>query len=98
MDPAALALIGQFIQWGSLGFVALALTFGWLVPAWTYKAKERDAETWKGLYDSERTAHQLTRDAYAIQGERLQVAVESAKVTEQLLREARNRVVAPAQE
>jgi hypothetical protein len=95
LDPAGISLIGQIVQWGSLGFVALSLTFGWLIPAWTYRDKVKDAETWKRLYESERDAHQHTRDAYSLQGERLQVAVESAKVTEQLLQEARHRVAPP---
>jgi hypothetical protein len=97
MDTTVLNAAAQFVQWGSLGFVALALTFGWLVPTWTYKEKAKDADTWKHLYELERDAHQHTRDAYAIQGERLQVAVESGKVTEQLLREARGRVALPPQ-
>lgn len=98
MDTSSLiSIIGQFVQWGALGGVAVALMTGFLVPAWTYKERSRDGETWKHLYESERDAHQHTRDAYVIQGERLQVAVETAKVTEQLLREARSRVAIPPQ-
>lgn len=95
MDPSALVgLAGQFLQWGALGGVAVALMTGFLVPSWVYKRADRDADRWRQLFETEQAAHEHTRAAYALQGERLQIAVESAKVTEQLLREARASVVA----
>jgi hypothetical protein len=76
------------------GIIVVLILLRLLVPGYLYRDKAKDAETWKGLYESERDAHQHTRDAYALQGERLQVAVESGKVTEQLLLEARRHAVA----
>ena len=93
MDASAIAaVLDDLKNWGPLGLLVAALISGQVVPGWAYRKSERDCQSWKGLYESEREAHQHTRDAYQIQGERLQVAVESGKVTEQLLREARSRV------
>ena len=89
MDTSLLTVL---INLGTGGIVVALIIARQLVPGWTYREQRADTASWKGLYESERTAHQLTRDAYTLQGERLQVAVESGKVTEQLLREARSRV------
>lgn len=94
---AVLSILSDIARWGLAGLIVLGFLTKWLVPGWTYRDKADDADAWKGLYESERTAHEHTREAMAIQGERLQVAVESAKVTEELLREARGRVVPPSQ-
>ena len=99
MTPEAaeiLSVIGQVVQWGVLGFTTLALMFGLLVAPWVYKAKKEESDAWKKLYLDEREAHQRTRDAYALQGERMQVAVEAARIQEQFLREAHGRVVPQA--
>ena len=93
-----LTALGDIANWGALGFVVFGLVGGLLVPSWTYKDKSAEAKGWKDLYESERTAHTATREAFATQGERLQVAVESGRVTEALLREARSRAVSPAQD
>jgi len=87
------ALITVLINLGTGGVVVALIILRLLVPGWAYREKSQDAAAWKRIYESERDAHQHTRDAYTLQGERLQVAVESGKVTEQLLREARQRVV-----
>lgn len=90
MDPSLIALLEKL--GAGAGVIVVLILLKLLVPGWTYRDKGREAETWKGLYESERMAHEHTRDAYVLQGERLQVAVESGRVTEQLLREARSRV------
>lgn len=87
-----LTVLDDLKNWGPLGLLVVALMSGALVPGWLYRKSERDGDAWKGLYESEREAHQLTRQASAIKDERLQVAVESGRVAEQLLREARSRV------
>src|SRR5579862_3676788 len=96
MDAELASAISAIARWGPLGFLALSLMFGLLVAPWVYKAKEKESDSWKQLYLDEREAHQRTRDAYQLQGERMQVAVESARIQEQFLREAQGRVVPQA--
>jgi hypothetical protein len=90
LDPSLIALLEKL--GAGAGVIVVLILLKLLVPGWTYRDKGREAESWKGLYESERKAHEHTRDAFVLQGERLQVAVESGRVTEQLLREARSRV------
>lgn len=100
MDPTLLAALYKL--GAGAGVILICILVKLLVPGWTYRDKTREAETWKGLYESERKAHELTRQASAIKDDRLQVAnessrvaIESAKVTEQLLLEARRHAVQP---
>ncbi len=97
MDPSLIALLEKL--GAGAGVIVVLILVRLLAPGWAYRDKAREAESWKGLYESERRAHELTRQASALKDERLQVAiesgrvaVESGRVTEQLLREARSRV------
>lgn len=100
MDPS---LIHDLEKLGAgAGVIVVLLMLRLLVLGWTYREKVRDCETWKeqagfwkGLYESERSAHQHTRDAYVLQGERQQLANEAARVSEQLLREAKRNAIPP---
>jgi hypothetical protein len=83
------------LGFGPLGLGVILYQLGLIIPKKTYAEKAADARSWRDLYESERAAHTATREAFATQAERLQVAVESGRVTEALLREVRARAISP---
>lgn len=50
-----------------------------------YKRAVKQAAEWKALYEREAGSHRQTRDALVVANERAEAAVETARVTRQLL-------------
>lgn len=51
----------------------------------SYDRVIHEADNWHTAYDAERTAHQATRDALVVANQRAEAAIETARVTKQLL-------------
>ena len=82
-DPSS--LLGGLLNFGVLGIVLVLMLVGWLVPKPAVTPIREDAQAWKRAYESERDAHQVTRDALGEASRRADVAVETARTANALL-------------
>lgn len=85
-------LIGVLLNAGLAGLVLLLFLRGWITPKPGSDQLTREAERWRKLYESERTAHDLTRKAHAEETRAaLQAASEGTQVAAALLAEIKSR-------
>jgi hypothetical protein len=83
-DSAVLTTVLQSAGAGTALIVVLLL-LGLLVTGRANDRTEREADGWKAAYDSERAAHEKTRDMLAVANQRAEAAVETARITKELL-------------
>ncbi len=64
-------------------------SLGWIAPKWMIDRMTAESERWQKLYNSERAAHEKTRQALADQAAASTAAIAAAQTTEKLLTEIR---------
>lgn len=60
-----------------------------------FERSEKNAESWRALYERERDSHQVTRDALAVANERADVAVDAARMANQLIEATQRQALPP---
>lgn len=83
-DSAIITTILQSAGAGTAIIVVLLLT-GMLVTGRSAQRSEKETESWRAAYESERAAHQKTAAALAVASDRAETAVETARITKELL-------------
>lgn len=77
--------LSYLLQWGPGGVVLGLVITGILEPKRVRQNLETDRNSWKDAFETERSAHQVTRDALAAANARAEAAVESAQTMTKLL-------------
>jgi hypothetical protein len=83
-DSEILTAIVQSAGAGT-AIIVILLLLNLLSTRWYTRRIEGEADAWKAAYERERDAHQVTRDALVRANDRAEAAVESARVTKELL-------------
>ena len=74
---------------GVAGLWVVAFMFDWIVSRKVYEKAVADVESWRQLYEHERSAHQDTRQALMLASQRAEAGVEAAQVTKVLIESLR---------
>ncbi|MFF0822419.1 hypothetical protein ACFYUR_18815 [Micromonospora haikouensis] len=82
-DPSN--VFGAILQWGVPGIVLVLILLGWLIPKGAHEQMKADRDTWRSAYETERDAHQATRDAFIDASRAANAAVETARTATGLL-------------
>ncbi|MDW4902884.1 hypothetical protein RB625_31165 [Streptomyces californicus] len=69
-------MIGQLLQYGVVGLIVVLLILGVLVPKWAMNNLIADKDGWRAAYETERDAHQATRQQLAAAQASAEVATE----------------------
>lgn len=77
--------LSYLLTWGPGGVVLVLVLLGILEPKRVREGLEKDRNDWKTAFDTERAAHQLTREALATANARGEAAVESTQALTQML-------------
>lgn len=85
-------IIGILLNAGLAGVLTFLVIKGWLYGKPSMDKATKDGDQWRKLYESERSAHELTRQAHAEETKAaLQAAVEGAQTAAALLEEIKKR-------
>lgn len=85
--PDVAKMLGQFFQYGIVGIVVVLLIIGILVPKWAMTNLIVDKDGWRAAYETERDAHQATRQQLAAAQASAEVATEQGQAMVRLLEE-----------
>ncbi|MEW2276701.1 hypothetical protein AB0936_03485 [Streptomyces cyaneofuscatus] len=80
-------MIGQLLQYGVVGLIVVLLILGVLVPKWAMNNLIADKDGWRAAYETERDAHQATRQQLAAAQASAEVATEQGQAMVRLLEE-----------
>jgi hypothetical protein len=80
-------LLTPLVQYGPLGVVLALILVGLLVPKGAVQEIREDRDEWRGAFQAEQKAHQVTRDALAEANGRADAAVEAARTAVSMLRD-----------
>lgn len=70
---------------GVAGLWVVAFMFDWIVSKKVYEKSVADGESWRQLYEHERSAHQDTRQALMLASQRADAGVEAARVAQVMI-------------
>jgi hypothetical protein len=70
---------------GPFGIVLVLMVTGFLVTKGAHDDMRADREAWRAAFETERAAHQTTREALTEEARRADAAVEAAKLANNLL-------------
>lgn len=88
-DPNIISLL---LNAGLAGVIAFLFLKGWITPKPGTDRMVKEAEQWRKFYESEKTAHDLTRKAHAEETRAaLHAASEGTQVASALLAEIKSR-------
>lgn len=85
--PDVAKMIGSFAQYGIVGLIVVLLIVGVLVPKWAMNNLIVDKDGWRAAYETERDAHQATRQQLAAAQASAEVATEQGQAMVRLLEE-----------
>ncbi|MEV6436330.1 hypothetical protein [Streptomyces anulatus] len=85
--PDISKVVGQLLQYGVVGLVVVLLILGVLVPKWAMNNLIADKDGWRAAYETERDAHQATRQQLAAAQASAEVATEQGQAMVRLLEE-----------
>ena len=80
-------ILGQFAQYGVVGLIVVLLIIGVLVPKYVMNNLVTDKDGWRAAYETERDAHQATRQQLAAAQASAEVANEQGQAMVRLLEE-----------
>jgi hypothetical protein len=80
-------ILGQFAQYGVVGLIVVLLIIGVLVPKYVMNNLITDKDGWRAAYETERDAHQATRQQLAAAQASAEVANEQGQAMVRLLEE-----------
>ncbi|MFE9950196.1 hypothetical protein ACFYRJ_22070 [Streptomyces sp. NPDC005531] len=80
-------LVGRFGQYGVVGLIVVLLIWGVLVPKYVMNNLIVDKDGWRAAYETERDAHQATRQQLAAAQASAEVANEQGQAMVRLLEE-----------
>ncbi|MEV0586310.1 hypothetical protein [Nonomuraea sp. NPDC050310] len=85
-------IIGLLLNAGLAGLILALFVKGWITAKPHIDRLAKESETWRKLYETERAAHDLTRQAHAEETKAaLEAATEGTQVANVLLAEIRAR-------
>ncbi|MGW3291489.1 hypothetical protein ACWDR3_43360 [Streptomyces sp. NPDC001002] len=87
LGPDIGKMLGQFFQYGIVGIVVVLLIIGILVPKWAMTNLIVDKDGWRAAYETERDAHQATRQQLAAAQASAEIATEQGQAMVRLLEE-----------
>ncbi|MFD5711314.1 hypothetical protein ACFWHW_13105 [Streptomyces pharetrae] len=80
-------ILAQFAQYGVVGLIVVLLIIGVLVPKYVMNNLITDKDGWRAAYETERDAHQATRQQLAAAQASADVANEQGQAMVRLLEE-----------
>lgn len=78
-DPTTVDILNPLLQYGIPGIFILLFILGWLIPKGVHESVKEERENWRHAFETERAAHQLTREASVESNRRAEAAVEAAR-------------------
>ncbi|MFF3558982.1 hypothetical protein ACFYXS_02920 [Streptomyces sp. NPDC002574] len=84
-------MIGQFAQYGSVGVIVVLLLMGIIVPKYVMTNLTADRDKWRDAFETERVAHQATRQQLSAAQASAEVATEQGRAMIRLLEELGHR-------
>ncbi|MGW3305872.1 hypothetical protein ACWDG9_04705 [Streptomyces sp. NPDC001073] len=80
-------MLGQLLQYGVVGLIVVLLIIGIIVPKYVMTNLVADKDGWRSAYETERDAHQATRQQLAAAQASAEVANEQGQAMVRLLEE-----------
>lgn len=84
-SPSSPDWITILLTWGPAGVVLAMVLLGIIEPKRVRVSLEKERDDWKTAFETERSAHQLTREALAAANARGDAALESSTTMTKLL-------------
>lgn len=78
-DPADMDILTPLFQYGLPGIFIFLFLSGWLIPKGVHDSMREERDNWRKAFETEQSAHQLTRDASVESNRRTDAAVEVAR-------------------
>ena len=78
-EPAMPDVVTPLLQYGLPGLVVALFLLGWLIPKGVHESVKAERDQWRKAWETEQSAHQITRSALAEANGRADAAVEAAK-------------------